>query len=131
MTRVLAAALLALSAGAAPAADIVPLAEKMKQGMPTHYALVRCAALSLATAEWVAGHDGDAALAEGLAQRAAGFERAAARAAEGVDVAVTTFADEWSDRFAASGRPGDSAWKGDPLWAKDMTVCDEIAEAAR
>jgi hypothetical protein len=136
MTRPLAlAALAAALATAAPAleqtTDIVPLAEKMKQGMPTHYALVRCAALSLATAEWIVETDGDAEIAGGLAQRAGAFETAAAREAEGADVAVATFAAEWTDRFRDSGQPGDRAWKTDPLWAKDMAVCDEIAAAAR
>jgi hypothetical protein len=135
MIRPLAAALLALSAGAAPAleqtTEIVPLAEKMKQGMPTHYALVRCAAIAQATSDWIVETEGASDISEGLAERAAGFERAAARAAEGSDVAVATFAGEWTDRFAASGRSADRAWKADPLWAKDMTLCDEIAAAAQ
>jgi hypothetical protein len=129
--RMIALTLAAAAAAAPAAADFVPLSEAMKQKPPAEYALTRCAGQSRATAEWIAEHGEMGDVAEGLAQRAAAFESAAARvydaAAEDVDLAV----EDWRSRFEASGRDGDAAWRSDPLWAKDMQVCDEIADAAR
>lgn len=131
ITRIAGAALAALTfAPLASAADFIPITEAMKQGAPTEYALVRCAAISRATAEWIADKGGDASVAEGLAQRASAFDAAADRAAEGTRAASDSFVGEWLARFADSGREGDRAWQADPVWAKDMTVCDQIAAAA-
>ncbi|TVQ57995.1 MAG: hypothetical protein EA355_02975 [Rhodobacteraceae bacterium] len=122
-----AAFLLALIAAPA-AADIVPLAHVMRQGAPTHIALVRCAGQAAATAEWIAGHGGDPALATSLAQRANGFAAAAERAQGGVGADIDGVTDIWRARFEASGHQDDAAWRSDILWFKDMALCDEIAD---
>jgi hypothetical protein len=124
-----AAFVLALIAAPA-AADIVPLANVMKQGAPTHIALVRCAGLAAATAEWIAGHGGDTTLAAGLAERANAFALAATRAQQGLTADIEGVTDVWRARFEESGHQDDAAWRQDPLWFKDMAVCDEIADWA-
>ena len=130
MTRLLALALAAAAATPA-AADFVPLNETMKQKPPAEYALVRCAGQSRATAEWIAAHGEMDDVAEGLSQRARAFERAAAQVEEDAEAQVAAAVQDWRARLEASGREGDAAWRSDPLWAKDMQVCDEIADAAR
>lgn len=122
-------AALFLALVAAPAAaDIVPLAHVMRQGAPTHIALVRCAGMSAATAEWIVGHGGDQQVAAGLAQRANAFAAAAVRAQEGLTADIEGVTDIWRARFEASGHQDDAAWRSDPLWFKDMALCDEIAD---
>ena len=124
---------LALAAAAATpaAADFIPLNERMKQKPPVEYALTRCAGMSRATAEWIAEHGEMTEVAEGLAQRAAALESAAAKVHESAADDSEVAFDDWMTRFEESGRDGDAAWRSDPLWAKDMQVCDEIADAAR